>query len=394
MKEKIIAILILALLAFSAVLLAPGVQATGSGQTENMTFAEATAQTTDIMVSAYAYGVSQGFTVPAPVEVSWVSVCMYSLSTTDVSIGTTVGNNNIWNSGSVNANFGAARWFNLTISPAVSLNPDTTYYLSDQQYPGQDSIGVINSGSWLTERNVLGRAWIIGGSGGGPLETNSSYMAFTIGGSVPVYTVSFETSNTVEQWSVDLAGINQTSSSSSITFSVPNGTYEFQIPTVTSNGITYVASPSSGNVVVSGVNRIVSLSFIGQVYSVTFNESGLPSGTEWWVNITNGPSMHTNTSAISFKEPNGFVYFTTAAKGYSANPSSGTLPISGKNVSISVSFEKMTNGTGTIIYNNNTVKNYVSQNWPLFVLMSLIFLLAGWALTYFINPENRGKAKK
>ena len=394
MKKIVVAILILALLACSSLFFIPGSQATGSGQTENMTFAEATAQTTDIMVSAYAYGMSQGFTVPAPVEVSWVSVYMYSLSTTDVSIGTTVGNNNVWNSGSVNANFGAAKWFNLTVSPAVSLSPDTVYYLSDQQYPGQDAIGTINSGSWLIQRNIAGRAWVIGGSGGGPLETNSSYMAFAIGGSVPVYSVSFETSNTVGQWSVDLAGINQTSSSSSITFSVPNGTYEFQIPTVTSNGITYVASPSSGNVVVSGVNRIVSLSFIGQVYSVTFNESGLPTGTEWWINITGGSSLHSNTSAISFKEPNGFVYFTVEAKGYSANPSSGTLPISGKNASVSVSFEKATNGSGTIIYNNNTVKNYVSQNWPLFVLVSLIFLLAGWALTYFVNPENRGKAKK
>ncbi len=396
MKVKIAAIFVLALLACSSLFLVPGSHAAGSGSTENVAFAEAMSGGSHILSVGYS-GVSQPFSVGSvPVSVSWITFLVSAAGgSTSLYIGTSVERNNILSKTVTvpNDQSQTPSWVNVSISPALVLNSGT-YYLSTDQYYGEYE-GIIDNGSWLTSRNIVAPMFYGPPGGNVATQANSSYMAFAIGGFVPVYNVTFQIPNALGSlWTVDFGGSNQSSSSSSIIFTAPNGTYRFAIPDVTYDGITYVASPDSGTVTVSGSTQLVEVSFIGQVYSVTFNESGLPAGTDWWLNITNGPSMHTNNSAISFKEPNGFIYFTAAAKGYSADPSSGTLPISGKNVSISLSFQKITNGTGTIIYNNNTIKNYFSQNWPLFVLISLIFLLTGWALTYFINPENRGKKKK
>ena len=401
MKKEFAMILTIVLLASSILFVFPASQAT-SGNTEDVTFAEAFAGTSHIVASPYYYGASQPFTIGSvPVKISWVEVyaASYTSHQIQVAIATTLGGDNVWSVNLTNApdeyqGTGPA-WLNQSVSPAVTLNGGTVYYVTVSSAAGQNYIGSINgwnAGSWFIEKNLVSPMFSLTSSGA--VETNSTYLAFTVGGMVPVYNVTFQLSNAISsQWTVDLSGYNQSSSSSSVTFSEPNGTYQFTIPDVVSNGVTYVASPDSGTVVVSGANRNVSISFISQVYSVTFGESGLPSNTEWWVNITGGASLHSNTSEISFKEPNGFVYFTVEARGYSATPSSGTLPISGKNVSISVSFEKATNGTGTIIYNNNTVKNYLSQDWPLFIMLSLIFILAGWALSYYVNPENK-KGKK
>jgi hypothetical protein len=395
MKKEFAIILTIALLASSVIFVFPASQATSS-DSENVTFAEAIAGTSHIVVSPYYTGAIQPFTIgSAPVKISWVDVYAASPShDLQIAIGTTLEEDNVWSVNLTTAPPQAA-WLNQSVSPAVALKGGTVYYVTVSTAPGQNYIGTINgwnAGSWFIEKNLVSPMFSLTSSG--PVETNSTYLAFTVGGMVPVYNVTFQLSNAISsQWTVDLSGVNQSSSSSSVTFSEPNGTYQFTIPDVVSNGVTYVASPDSGTVVVSGTNRNVSISFIDQVYSVTFGESGLSSNTEWWVNITGGPSLHSNTSEISFKEPNGFVYFTVEARGYSATPSSGTLPISGKNVSISVSFEKATNGSGTIIYNNNTVKNYLSQDWPFFIMLSLIFILAGWALSYYINPENK-KVKK
>ena len=73
-------------------------------------------------------------------------------------------------------------------------------------------------------------------------------------------------------------------------------------------------------------------------YSVTFHESGLPTGTEWTVAV-NGSSQSASTEQLSFDERNGtYSYSVGAVSGYVASPYSGSITVSGTNESVSVVF--------------------------------------------------------
>jgi len=87
-----------------------------------------------------------------------------------------------------------------------------------------------------------------------------------------------------------------------ITFDEPNGTYSYTIATANKS---YSPSPSSGTFTVNGSDVNISITFTLVTYTVTFAESGLPSGTMWYVNLSNGQSFSSTTNTITFNEPNG-----------------------------------------------------------------------------------------
>ena len=75
-------------------------------------------------------------------------------------------------------------------------------------------------------------------------------------------------------------------------------------------------------------------------YSVSFKESGLPSGTEWWANVTGQTSHSSTTSYVNSTLPNGTYYYnvSTINKAYPPFPKAGSFTISSANVSISIMF--------------------------------------------------------
>jgi len=88
------------------------------------------------------------------------------------------------------------------------------------------------------------------------------------------------------------------------------------------NGNVYVTNSGSDNVSVIGVAPTVT-------YSVTFAESGLPSGTAWSVTL-NGSNENSTGPAIVFSEPNGaYAYAVGGVTDYTATPSTGTVPVAG-----------------------------------------------------------------
>ena len=138
-------------------------------------------------------------------------------------------------------------------------------------------------------------------------------------------------------WTVSLGGTPKTSTSTSISFSEPNGSYSFTVGAVSG----YTASPSSGTVTVAGAAVTESITFTAitpGTYAVTFTETGLPSGTSWSVTL-NGATQSSSTASISFTEPNGSYSFTVGAvSGYTARPSSGTVTVAGTAVTTAISF--------------------------------------------------------
>jgi len=101
-----------------------------------------------------------------------------------------------------------------------------------------------------------------------------------------------------------------------------------------SNQYVYVANFDSG-----------SLSIIGNIYNATYNatftESGLPSGTSWYVHLNNCETLSSTTSTISFTLVNDSYFYTIGqVYGYSSNLTSGQIMVSGNNVQVSVGFTR------------------------------------------------------
>jgi len=111
-------------------------------------------------------------------------------------------------------------------------------------------------------------------------------------------------------------------------------------------GIAY--DPSTNQVFVADWgNDSVSYMVPPEVYTVTFVESGLPSGTRWSVAV-NGTTVFSTTSSVTLAEPNGSYSFTVGSvAGYASNVSAGTLKVHGLPVSQPISFKSP--GSATVL---------------------------------------------
>ncbi len=79
-------------------------------------------------------------------------------------------------------------------------------------------------------------------------------------------------------------------------------------------------------------------------YEVNFTNANLPSGTEWYVTLSNGQSFLTHNQSITFYEPNGTYSYTVSSSNKSYAPSniSGSFTIYGSPKNISVNFSLVT----------------------------------------------------
>ncbi len=175
---------------------------------------------------------------------------------------------------------------------------------------------------------------------------NGNLYAYTTFGQSPVATLPATTfavgfnetglpAGTI--WSVSLNGTTESSGTSRVGFSEPNGTYPFTVLPPTG----YHSSPSGGNVTVSGARVNVSVTFRAlppSEYAVSFSESGLPGGTDWSVTL-NGTTNASTNPTVGFVEPNGSYSFSIGAvAGYVAHPASGSVNVSGTSVGTAITF--------------------------------------------------------
>lgn len=138
-----------------------------------------------------------------------------------------------------------------------------------------------------------------------PLDAGWFVSAFETGAEFPVQV--FETGSTIE-------------------FTLPNGTYNFYVESLTSN---YTAEPGYGTVNVSGhaVERAVVFA-PPSGYAVTFTESGLSAGTSWTIQL-NSSSETSAAPTITFVVPNGTYVFFVTATNYTASPEFGSVKVAG-----------------------------------------------------------------
>ena len=111
-------------------------------------------------------------------------------------------------------------------------------------------------------------------------------------------------------------------------------------------------------------NATTPLIVIPRLYSITFNESGLPSGTPWSVTL-NGSSK-SGTGGLAFTEPNGTYSFSVGAiAGYSASPSSSTIKVNGAAVTQSITFSALPPGQYSLIFSETGLP--AGTNWSVTV---------------------------
>jgi YVTN family beta-propeller protein len=139
-------------------------------------------------------------------------------------------------------------------------------------------------------------------------------------------------------WSIDLDGFETYSYSSAILANVPNGSYSFSVNPVSG----YSVRPQSGEVIVNGSAVTISIAFLllppPSLYEVDFNEGGLPTGTEWSVDV-GGSLKDTSESFVVFTVANGTYSFNISdSAGYSPNPSSGVITVNGSSLLTTVVF--------------------------------------------------------
>jgi hypothetical protein len=190
----------------------------------------------------------------------------------------------------------------------------------------------------------------------------SKAIAFTAAGGPGTYDVTFIESGLASgtSWSMTLNGVLKSSVTATIVFTATNGTNPYTVGVVSG----YTATPSSGSVTVSGasVNRAIAYAAVAAAtYSVTFTETGLPSGTNWSVTL-NGTMTSSTTSTVVFTEVNGtYAYTVGAVTGYTAAPSSGSVTVSGALVDQAITYTAVVAATYSVTFTETGLPS--GTNW-------------------------------
>ncbi|MGB6500351.1 MAG: kelch repeat-containing protein [Thermoplasmata archaeon] len=199
---------------------------------------------------------------------------------------------------------------------------------------------------------------LFGGGGQVYAQYFGDTWVFFPGGNAPqFYNVTFEPStfSGFGFWDVTFSGATQSAlANQSIQFGVPNGSYSFSIQAP----YDYRAVPDTGTVLVAGAGQVFRITFVEVTYSLTFEESGLPAGKAWSVEVApaggNGSGTQTLESTspeITFELGNGtydYLIHSEGAYRVYGLPPAGTLYVFGETSVLGVGFARGSTVTLTV----------------------------------------------
>ena len=128
---------------------------------------------------------------------------------------------------------------------------------------------------------------------------------------------------------ISINGHNTSFTGSKVNLTLWPGTYSVKLY---ANGLLYYRTEAT---LASGQNLFLH----ANEYLVSVNETGLPSGTLWWVNLTH--SSHSSVSGNnSFYLPNGTYYYNISSddSSFLPNMTNGTFSVSGSNLTFTLGF--------------------------------------------------------
>lgn len=148
------------------------------------------------------------------------------------------------------------------------------------------------------------------------------------------YTVTFKETGLPAgtSWSVTVGATTVSSVTSTIRFSLPNGTYSFSVANIANYSRT-----ATGTFAVSGTPVTITDHFTLVKYAVTFKETGLPAGTSW--SVTVGATTMTSTVAtIVFHLANGSYTYSVANVPNYSRTATGGFTVAGAPLTITTHF--------------------------------------------------------
>ncbi len=138
-------------------------------------------------------------------------------------------------------------------------------------------------------------------------------------------------------WYLNLSGAGFMSiptAANNTTVMLQNGTYTATFA-ASHNSVNYRANIVTFTV--SGAKQTILFTFV-KAYAVTFNENGLPSGTQWFVNATGWGPFTTTGSSITMYAANGTLTYTVATTDKIYSSSGGSITVAGVPKTVNLKF--------------------------------------------------------
>jgi len=290
------------------------------------------------------------------------------------------------------------QWY-VTVSGQTSASTSNTNSLSLPNGTYSYSISPIGghyyastlSGTFTVDGNLNLPKWM-----NGALQINVTYYYG--------YTVTFKAQllPLYVPWSVTLNGTTNstTGSSSTITFLIKNGTYNY---TVNIAPDWKIISHANGTLTMNGAPVTIYVSFSERYFRVTFIEMGLPAGTPWLLTVNGAPYTTTNGTLI-FSEHNGTLdYIAGTYPGYTAKPSSGAVIIGYSNIVITIVYSPTTTvksgtgnstGGGFSLPSMSSIISFFHTATGMLTIVILVIVLIGLVVVAETRGhENKGKSK-
>ncbi|MGB6500301.1 MAG: hypothetical protein WBG19_02715 [Thermoplasmata archaeon] len=214
-----------------------------------------------------------------------------------------------------------------------------------QIYPGVTPAPLPRLNAPVVDDQRNGEQLLFGGSGQVYAQYFGDAWVFNPAGNGTAYGLRFSESGLPAgtSWSVTVNGVQENSTANTLDFSETNGTYDYTVADIP--GWHQASLPYHGEVTIAGGPVIeTSLAFARVTYIVSFEELGLPSGTEWAVTL-NGTLLSSSSSSVTAVEPNGsYSYSISSIPGWkqSTQPPTGSVLVAGSSVTEDLAYTAVT----------------------------------------------------
>ena len=182
-------------------------------------------------------------------------------------------------------------------------------------------------------------------------------------------------------WGVNVSGILKSSTGSSISLLLQNGTYFYNVSTIPG----YLAVSNSGKLSISGAPVSIYVKFSQIKYELHVFQSGLLAGTPWYLNISSTEYNFSESDSLVIQLPNGTYQYNYSTPDSIYSGGSGSFRIYGSNITISVSFMK--NGNLVVISGVNSTLFLNGEKIPDDKRNFSIYLVPG---TYYLVDSAPG----
>jgi parallel beta-helix repeat protein/putative cofactor-binding repeat protein len=173
----------------------------------------------------------------------------------------------------------------------------------------------------------------------GQITLNGASQVITLTFTPVKYNVTFTETGLPSgtSWSVTI-GSQTLSSSGTINFSLPNGTYNYTVGSVTG----YHLNTATGSFQINAAGKTISVTFVQNKYTLLVTETGLPAGDSWTVNVSGSTSTSTGNSIEIYLVSGTYNITVTGPSSYNITLSTKSVTIDNANATVSAVFKNVT----------------------------------------------------